>query len=132
LRGSWFEASLVYSLQDLISKLTRGKWTGDVAQVVECLLCKLEALNSNPSLTKKKKNCFMIINLKMLFQTSSCQIFQTYILSIRVASQFLGNTKFWFLQWEVLIIISFISHQLFLQAIWIINWITYCKFVLIS
>jgi hypothetical protein len=26
-----------------------------MAQVVECLLCKQEALNSNPSPTKKKK-----------------------------------------------------------------------------
>jgi hypothetical protein len=38
-----------------ISKITRAKWTGSVAQVIECLLCKCEALSSNPSLTKKKK-----------------------------------------------------------------------------
>jgi hypothetical protein len=31
------------------------KWTGGVAQTIECLLCKYEALNSNPSPTKKKK-----------------------------------------------------------------------------
>jgi hypothetical protein len=28
------------SSQDLISKITRAKWTGDVAQMVEHLLCK--------------------------------------------------------------------------------------------
>jgi hypothetical protein len=32
-----------------------GKETGGVAQEWECLLCKHEVLNSNPSLTKKKK-----------------------------------------------------------------------------
>jgi hypothetical protein len=31
---------------DLISKITRAKWAGGVAQVVECLLCKHEALSS--------------------------------------------------------------------------------------
>jgi hypothetical protein len=39
------------SLQDSISKITRAKWTGDVAQAVQCLLCKPEALSSNPSTT---------------------------------------------------------------------------------
>jgi hypothetical protein len=38
-----------------ISKITREKWTGGVVKVVECLLCKHEALSSNPSSTKKKK-----------------------------------------------------------------------------
>jgi hypothetical protein len=37
-----------------ISKITRAKWTGSVAHVVEYLLCKCEALNSNPSPPKKK------------------------------------------------------------------------------
>jgi hypothetical protein len=36
-------------------KITREKWTGNVTEVVECLLCKCEALTSNPSSTKKKK-----------------------------------------------------------------------------
>jgi hypothetical protein len=36
-----------------ISKITRAKWTGDVA--VECLLCKHRAMSSNPSPTKKNK-----------------------------------------------------------------------------
>jgi hypothetical protein len=34
-----------------ISKITRTKWTGGVVQAVECLLCKHEVLNSNPSPT---------------------------------------------------------------------------------
>jgi hypothetical protein len=29
-------------------KITRAKWTGDVTQAVEHLLCKHEALSSNP------------------------------------------------------------------------------------
>jgi hypothetical protein len=40
--------------QDPISKITRAKWIGGEAQVVECLLYKYEALNSNPSPNKKK------------------------------------------------------------------------------
>jgi hypothetical protein len=31
-------------------------WTGGVAQVVECLLCKHEILSSNTPTKKKKKN----------------------------------------------------------------------------
>jgi hypothetical protein len=38
-------------LGDLISKITRAKWTGGMTQAVACLLCK----GSNPSSTKKKK-----------------------------------------------------------------------------
>jgi hypothetical protein len=41
------------SSQDPIFKITRAKWTGGVAQAVECLLCKLKALSSNPNPTKK-------------------------------------------------------------------------------
>jgi hypothetical protein len=44
----------VNSLQDPISKITTAKWTGVVVQAVECLICKHEALSSNPHLTKKK------------------------------------------------------------------------------
>jgi hypothetical protein len=33
----------------------REKWTGDVIEVVEHMLCKWEAPSSNPSPTKKKK-----------------------------------------------------------------------------
>jgi hypothetical protein len=40
---------------DSISKITRAKWTGDVARAVELLLNKYEALSWNPSTTKKEK-----------------------------------------------------------------------------
>jgi hypothetical protein len=45
----------VNNSQDHIPKITRAKWTGGVAQVVESLLCKCKALSSNSSLIKKKK-----------------------------------------------------------------------------
>jgi hypothetical protein len=41
------------SVQDPISKLTRTKQTGNVAQ--ECLLCECEALSLNLSPRKKKR-----------------------------------------------------------------------------
>jgi hypothetical protein len=44
---------LANSLLDFIIKITRPKWTGGVAEVVEHLFCKCEALSSNSSLTKK-------------------------------------------------------------------------------
>jgi hypothetical protein len=50
LRPAW-----AYNSQDSISKITRAKWTGGVAQAVLYLLCKMEALSSNPSPTKKKQ-----------------------------------------------------------------------------
>jgi hypothetical protein len=37
------------------SKIIRAKWIEGVVLPVECLLCKYEALSSNPSPTKKKK-----------------------------------------------------------------------------
>jgi hypothetical protein len=40
------------SLQDSISKITRAKWTGDVAQAIGRLLCNQKALSPNPSTTK--------------------------------------------------------------------------------
>jgi hypothetical protein len=43
------------SFQDPISKITRAKWIGGMAQAVECFLWKHEAWNSNPSPTGKKK-----------------------------------------------------------------------------
>jgi hypothetical protein len=43
------------SSRDPISKITRAKWTGGVAQAVECMLCKHETLNSSPSPTGKKR-----------------------------------------------------------------------------
>jgi hypothetical protein len=39
--------------QDHISKIIRAKWTGDVAQAIERLPHKFEALNSNPVPPKK-------------------------------------------------------------------------------
>jgi hypothetical protein len=41
-----------------ISKITRAEWTGNMAQTVECLLCKIEVLSSNPSPTKKTFSVF--------------------------------------------------------------------------
>jgi hypothetical protein len=38
-----------------LQKITRAKWTGDVAQAIKHLLCKCEALSSNTSPIKKKK-----------------------------------------------------------------------------
>jgi hypothetical protein len=50
LKPAWTNSS-----HDSISKTTRSRCTEGLAKVVECLLCKCEALCSNPSLTKKKK-----------------------------------------------------------------------------
>jgi hypothetical protein len=38
-----------------ISKITRAKWSGDMAQAVESLLCMPEALSLNLSPTKSRK-----------------------------------------------------------------------------
>jgi hypothetical protein len=38
-----------------MSKITRAKWTGGVAQAVGSPLCKCKALSSNYSPTKKQK-----------------------------------------------------------------------------
>jgi hypothetical protein len=46
-------------LQKPISKITKAKWTGGVAQAVDGLLCKLKALSSNSGNTKKKKKVKM-------------------------------------------------------------------------
>jgi hypothetical protein len=47
LRPAWANSS-----RDLISKITREKWSGGVAQVVECLLWKKQ----DETTSKKKKN----------------------------------------------------------------------------
>jgi hypothetical protein len=47
--------------------MTRAKWTGVVAQVMEHLLCKCETLISNPSSTrgkKKKKQTSISLSLR--------------------------------------------------------------------
>jgi Zn ribbon nucleic-acid-binding protein len=63
--GSQFEASPGKWFARSISKITRAKWTGGVIQAVECLLCKHEALTSNPNSTEKKirrdKSHFILI-----------------------------------------------------------------------
>jgi hypothetical protein len=51
-----------------ISKITRAKWTGGVAQLEEHLLCKLEALSSNSTPTHKKND---IPNVKTVSLLSS-------------------------------------------------------------
>jgi hypothetical protein len=50
LRPAWAN-----SLKDPISKITRARWTGDMAQVVEHLLCKHEALSLNLSPIGRKE-----------------------------------------------------------------------------
>jgi hypothetical protein len=44
-----------------ISKITRAKRPEGMAQAVECLLCKHEALSSNSSPIKKKKYIYIYI-----------------------------------------------------------------------
>jgi hypothetical protein len=46
--------ALTNNFWEYISKIIREKWTGWVAQVVESLPCKHEALSSNSSPPKKK------------------------------------------------------------------------------
>jgi hypothetical protein len=50
LRLAWANSS-----REPISKITRARWTGGVAQVVECLLCKCEALSLNPVPPQRRK-----------------------------------------------------------------------------
>jgi hypothetical protein len=49
-----------------ISKITRVKWTGDVAQVVECLLCKLAALSSKPQKRKERNVHYYLFSYLLL------------------------------------------------------------------
>jgi hypothetical protein len=53
--GSRFHASPGKSSRDSISKITRANWIGGMVQEVESLLCKYEALSSNPRPTEKQK-----------------------------------------------------------------------------
>jgi hypothetical protein len=50
---AWFEDSPDKEFLKLISKITRAKLPGGVAQEVEPLLCKCKALSSNPVLPKQ-------------------------------------------------------------------------------
>jgi hypothetical protein len=45
-----------------ISKITRAKWTGGVAQAIELLLCKYEVLSSNPSPKNNRKRWVLLTN----------------------------------------------------------------------
>jgi hypothetical protein len=45
-----------------IPKITTAKWTGSVAQEIEYLLCKCEALTLNSSSTRKKKCAFSYLH----------------------------------------------------------------------
>jgi hypothetical protein len=45
----------VNSSQDHISKITKAKWTGGMAQAVEHQLCKSKVLIQTPIPLKKKK-----------------------------------------------------------------------------
>jgi hypothetical protein len=63
----WRDCSLrpasANSLWGSISKIPRAKWTGGVAQEVQCLLCKHKVPSSNPSPTKnffKNANWFQM------------------------------------------------------------------------
>jgi hypothetical protein len=59
------KVSQTKSSQECISKITRAKWTGSVAKVVEHLLCKCEALSSNPSINNNNnKKGKKILNSK--------------------------------------------------------------------
>jgi hypothetical protein len=51
--------------QDPISKITRGKWTGGMAQAVELLLCECEALNS-PERERKRNDLKVSKSAQML------------------------------------------------------------------
>jgi hypothetical protein len=57
------------SPQDLISKITRAKWTGGMDQAVECLLCKYKAPSSNSKSTPKK-SC-LVLNFLFLLLLSA-------------------------------------------------------------
>jgi hypothetical protein len=51
LRPAWANSSQVP-----ISKITRAKWAGGVAQAIKYLLCKHKTLNLNLSFAKKEKS----------------------------------------------------------------------------
>jgi hypothetical protein len=58
-----------------ISKVTRAKWTGSVAQPVECLLFKFEALSSNPFPPKriiKKEQKEHLSSLTVILTNTIC------------------------------------------------------------
>jgi hypothetical protein len=50
--GTWFKARC-NNLQDHVSKITSTKWTEDVTQAIEHLICKCKALSSSPTPNQK-------------------------------------------------------------------------------
>jgi hypothetical protein len=74
--ATWVQSlkpALANSSQDPISKITKPKWTEDVAQAVKCMLYKHPVLSSNPSHThthtKKVRFERNSILTKSVFQT---------------------------------------------------------------
>jgi hypothetical protein len=55
LGGLWFEVSLGNPSRDPVSKITRAKWTGSMAQVLEYLVCKVQSTEFKPQSHQKKK-----------------------------------------------------------------------------
>jgi hypothetical protein len=51
-----------------IFKITRGKWTGRVTQVVKCLICEHEALSSKPQSNWKKEKKIFLIKVSQLIE----------------------------------------------------------------
>jgi Zn ribbon nucleic-acid-binding protein len=54
------------SSKDHSSKITRAKWTRDVAQAVECLFCKHEDYSNPSPTTKKKKKLNRVFNTEII------------------------------------------------------------------
>jgi hypothetical protein len=63
-------------------KITKAKWTGAVAQAVELLLCKWEALSSNPNPTKK-------IIFQVLYVESNLNVYLFFLLSTYCVQKYL-------------------------------------------
>jgi hypothetical protein len=64
-----------------ITKITKAKWTGDVAQAVEHLLCKCAALSSNPSPTNKEQKSLSKIGFASLKQKDSASFSSLYYIA---------------------------------------------------
>jgi hypothetical protein len=71
-------------MRDPISKITTAKWTGDVTQVVQHLLCKCKALSSSPRPTKKKKRLWieLLLSIKKTKQMKNMTVKSSNIIKI--------------------------------------------------
>jgi hypothetical protein len=75
LRSTWANSS-----RDPVSKITRPKWVGSVAQEVEYLLCKLETRTKpwiqmpDPQKKKKKFEASWRYNLAVEHLPSMCEV----------------------------------------------------------